>query len=79
MLRLSRVNLRRRLGPTKMDTIASMGLPPHMVDFMHNIIGLCDGHAQFKAMAVRASSAEIQLQPLNSDLKAEPLPVKTSV
>lgn len=79
MLRLSRVNLRRRLGPTRMDTISSMGLPPHIIEFMHNILGLCDGHAHFKAMAVRAGSSEIQLKSLNSDPQAEPIPAKTSV
>ena len=79
MLRLSRVNLRRRLGPTRMNTLSSMGLPPHIVDFMQNILGLCDDYAQFKAMAVRASSVEIPLKSLNSHPNAEPLPAKTSM
>ena len=87
MLRLTRVNLRRRLGPAKMDTIASMGLSPDVVDFMHNILGLCDG-AAYKAMAVQAKATATELKPLkrdslkpllNSDPGVGPLPEKVGL
>ena len=84
MLRLTRVILRQRLGPAKIDTINSMGLPPHIVEFMHNILGLCDGSA-YKAVAVKASSSEIPLKPLNHTTSPGlvvgpgPLPPKTAL
>ena len=61
-----------------MGTITSMGLSSHIVDFMQNILGLCDGSA-YKAMAVQASAPEKQLKPLKTNLGVEPLPAKTGL
>ena len=65
-----------------MDTISSMGLPPDIVGFMHNILGLCDG-AAYKAVAVQASSTDTELKPLSCGPSCGPsvgpLPAKTSL
>ena len=75
MLRLTRVKLRQRLGPARIGALDSLGLPPHIVDFMQNILGLCDGSA-FRAMAVKAGSAQIQLKALNPEPHVGLLPAK---
>ncbi len=57
LLQLQRVDLRKTLGPSKMNTLSEQGLEPEFELYVRSILDICDGR-DIKAVAVQAQAIE---------------------
>ena len=54
---LSRVNLRRALGPSGISQLPNLGLNPEFVTYVQSILDICDGK-EIKRASIEANVAE---------------------
>ena len=54
---LSRVNLRKTLGPSQINQLSELGLEPDFEAYVRSILDICDG-SEVKQVAVQAHAKE---------------------
>ena len=52
LLQMSRVSIRRFLGPSAKGQLESLGLPPHLEEYVHNVLDVCSSET-IKSLSVQ--------------------------
>ena len=52
LLQLSRVSIRQFLGPSGKEQLESLGLPPHLEEYVHSVLDVCSSET-IKSLSVQ--------------------------